>query len=291
MTSSHSDRIERTQQAAPVETGEIAQPGQIGLLIVGHGTRDLRGQAEMLAVVERVAQRLPGIPCQACSLEFASPTIPEGVARLVEQGVRQIVAMPLLLLAAGHVKQDIPAALAVAAAQHGGLPIRQAPYLGCDSGMIELSVKRFDEALRAAADRGVARPPAETLLLMVGRGSHDPSANAEMASYAQLVFEQRKVGWLEVCFTAMTEPSLARGLEFAAATRFAQIVVQPHLLFQGDLLERVRASVSEMSRQREKSWLLTDHLGVDDLLADAVVRITGIRSLHHSWAKNTPLER
>lgn len=285
MSSSHFDHAETAQQLEAVE------PGEIGLLIVGHGTRDPRGQAEMLAVVERVALRLPGIPCQSCSLEFATPTIPEGVARLVEQGVRRIIAMPLLLFAAGHVKQDIPAALAAAAAQHAGLPIRLSPYLGCDWGLVKLSAQRFDEATQTGRDRGVEHSPAETLLLMVGRGSRDPSANAEMASYARLVFEQKSVGWLEVCFTAMAEPSLARGLEFAAATRFAQIVVQPHLLFQGELLERVRASVTELARQGTKSWLLTEHLGVDDLLADAVVRMAGISSLHHSLAKNTPLER
>jgi xanthine dehydrogenase YagS FAD-binding subunit len=99
-------------------------------LIVGHGTRDPRGQAEMLAVAELVAGRLPGIRCHSCSLEFASPTIAEGVASLVDQGVRQIVAMPLLLFAAGHVKQDIPAALAEAAGRCASPHLREMGTLG-----------------------------------------------------------------------------------------------------------------------------------------------------------------
>ena len=279
------DSAEAEQPALPTVASET------GLLIVGHGTRDPRGQAEMLEVAQRVAQRVPGIVCQSCSLEFASPTIAEGVARLVEQGVRQIAAMPLLLFAAGHVKQDIPAALAEAAARHPGVAIRMSPYLGCDCGLLELSAKRFDEAVLNAAGRGFAHVPADTLLLMVGRGSHDPTANAEMASYARFHFERTKVGWLEVCFTAMAEPSLTRGLEFAAATCFTQVIVQPHLLFQGDLLGRVRAAVDGYARAGTKSWLLTDHLGVDDLLAEAVVRIAGISSLQHSSAKNTPQGR
>ncbi|MBL9125556.1 MAG: sirohydrochlorin chelatase [Planctomycetaceae bacterium] len=266
----------RVASELPRAARQAGAPAVEGLLIVGHGTRDPRGQAEMQAVVERVAARLPGVPCQGCSLEFATPTIAEGVSLLSQRGVERIVAMPLLLFAAGHVKEDIPAALAAASAQAGGIPIEFKRYLGCHPALVELAVKRCEEAL-ARAGVGEFGGRSQTLLLMVGRGSRDPEANAEMAQFARLVFERVQPAWLEVCFTALAEPLLARGLEFAGATRFPQIVVQPHLLFPGELLERVRRWVEPLPRMTGKHWLLAEHLGVDALLVDAIVSIAGIR--------------
>ena len=48
----------------------------------------------------------------------------------------------------------------------------------------------------------------DTLLLMIGRGSHDASANAEAWQFARLRWEAEPVGWLEIGYAAMTEPSL-----------------------------------------------------------------------------------
>jgi sirohydrochlorin ferrochelatase len=119
-----------------------------------------------------------------------------------------------------------------------------------------------------------AVPSAETLLLMVGRGSHDPDANGEMARFARLRAEKLPVGWLEVCFTAMAEPSLSRALELVAALPLARIVVQPHLLFRGELLERVRATVDNWGRQfPDREWIVTSHLGSHPLLCEAVLEL------------------
>lgn len=249
--------------------------GPIGLLLIGHGTRNPAGQAEMLELSARVAARRADVASQPCWLEFASPNIDDGVRNLIDRGVQQIVAMPLLLFAAGHVKQDIPAALSAAAERHPGLSIRLAGYLGCHPRVVALSALRFNEVLSGNESVSVRPDRAETLLLLVGRGSRDPEANAEMAQFARLVFEQTQVGWCEVCFTAMAEPSLARGLDFVATTSYSQIVVQPHLLFRGELLERIGAAQHARHQMGEKRWLLAEHLGVHDFLVDAVLEIAG----------------
>ena len=41
-------------------------------------------------------------------LEFARPTIRDGLAALAKRGARQIFAIPGMLLAASHVKRDLP---------------------------------------------------------------------------------------------------------------------------------------------------------------------------------------
>lgn len=240
-----------------------------GLLIVGHGTREAEGRAEFLALAETVARRCPERLVEGCFLELAEPNIEAGLNRLVERGLRQrLTVAPLLLLAAGHAKNDIPEAVARAAERFPDLPARQSAALGCHPALIELSKRRYLEAVRGRPNG----TDAETLLVMVGRGSRDPGANSEMARFARLRWEAHPVGWLETCYTAMTEPSLKRTLEMAARLPFRRIVVQPHLLFRGELLARIARTTENFSRQYPRiDWVLTAHLGPDPLVGDAVV--------------------
>lgn len=239
-----------------------------GLLIVGHGTRNPAGIAEFQETVECVARRLPHAIVEGGFLELAEPTIAAAYDRAIERGARQIAAAPLVLFAAGHAKQDIPAALAAAASKHG-LPIpRQLPHLGCHPAIIQLSVHRYDEAV--AQLPGMA--DSQTLLLMVGRGSTDAQANSEMARFARLRWEAHHVGWHEICFAALTEPRLDRAMAMCARLPFRRVLVQPHLLFQGELLRGIRHTVQMLSRRwPDAEWVVTEHLGPDELLIEAIV--------------------
>ena len=128
-------------------------------------------------------------------LEFARPSIEEGLAGLVAQGVGEVVVAPLLLFAADHVRRDIPAAVSKAAARHPGLRVRQVGHLGCHPRVVELSKRRFDEALIGRT----AVSPRESLLLLVGRGSRDRRATEEMLRFADLRRQATEVGaWKHV---------------------------------------------------------------------------------------------
>jgi sirohydrochlorin cobaltochelatase len=239
-----------------------------GLLIVGHGTRYEPGLAEFRSTAEQVAQRLPGTVVEGCFLELAQPSLEAGIDRAVERGVERLVIAPLVLFPAGHAKQDIPALVAAAAARHPRLVTRQAIPLGCHPSIVELSTIRCQQALDGRQQIATG----DTLLLMVGRGSRDADANSEMFRFARLRWERFPAGWLETCFVAMTEPSLGRALAMASRLPVRRIVVQPHLLFQGELLHGVRHLVSEFSRRLPAiDWVITGHLGADALLADALI--------------------
>lgn len=241
-----------------------------GLLLIGHGTRDAEGTAEFLAVADQLTHRLAGWVVQPCFLEFAEPDISAGLAALVRQGVSHLTAMPLLLLAAGHAKRDIPQWLARAAAEFPGLSWRLTAHLGCHPDVLELSAQRFAEA-QAAVEPMVT---SQTLLLFIGRGSTDPEANAQLAQFCRLRWEQTPTGWYEIGFTALAEPSLERCLELAAFLPFPRVVVQPHLLFSGTLLDRVRAAVAQQrSKAPGKEWLVTAALGPAPKLVEAVRQI------------------
>ena len=276
-----------------------------GLLLVGHGTRDEQGVSEFLETAAEIAdafQRTPmsGGPVEPCFLELAEPTISQAVERLVAKGVRNLAVAPLLLFAAGHARHDIPAAVASACQKHAGLVWQQTPPLACHPQIVALSQQRFFEAL-VATDGAAA---AHTLLIMVGRGSLDERATADMLQFSRLRAEQlggdfvdatqladrlrfdKSSGdgplgtvWVTTCFCAMALPRLSETIAraadaLAAQPGRAQVVVQPHLLFHGQLLADIRRQVDAVRNSHpEQVWRVANPLGPAPPIRDALLSI------------------
>jgi sirohydrochlorin cobaltochelatase len=233
-----------------------------GVLIVGHGTRSSVGQRQFLQLAEEVSRRLP-VPVAPAFLELAEPSIDRAVKRLLIRGIDSLVVAPLLLFAAGHAKADVPAAVSAALAQHGvaALPVRQAGHFGCHPLILDLAHRRL---LEATTNRS-PQPADKTLLVMVGRGSPDASAVEQMQELARLVAQRAELPHLQVTFLAMAAPLLGDVLSGVVESEFRRVIVQPHLLFHGELVERLQRQVHEFAaRGREPEWLLAKVLA-DDL--------------------------
>ena len=65
-------------------------------------------------------------------LEFATPIIREGLDKLRARDNTLVLAVPGMLFAAGHAKNDIPSVLRTYEAQHPGMEIRYGRELGID---------------------------------------------------------------------------------------------------------------------------------------------------------------
>ncbi|MGH3191848.1 MAG: sirohydrochlorin chelatase, partial [Streptosporangiaceae bacterium] len=109
------------------------------LLLAAHGTRDPAGVAAFAALADRVGALAAAAGTQAAGgfIELSSPPVRDAVAALAPaaraaaaDGGTRIVAVPLMLSAAGHAKGDIPAALARERARHPGLEWLYARPLG-----------------------------------------------------------------------------------------------------------------------------------------------------------------
>jgi sirohydrochlorin cobaltochelatase len=239
-----------------------------GLLLVGHGSREQPGVDELLATAGLVAQMAGESPLESCFLEFARPTIADGFRALAARNVRRIVAVPVMLFAAGHAKRDIPAALAAVAAEYPQIAFAQAEHLGCHPDLLALSKLRYVEALRPRADVAAH----QTACVIVGRGSRDPLATAEMLRFVQLRTEMAPVANAWACFLSMAEPSLEDVLDAAASCGANRIVVQPHLLFDGVLSDRLKDTVDRYARRHPQAeWLVAAHLGASAPLAEAIL--------------------
>ncbi len=250
-----------------------------GLLLVGHGSREPVGLEEFLTTSRLVAEMAGKVPVESAFLEFAEPTIARGLRNLVHRGARRVTVVPLLLFAAGHAKRDIPKAVASAAAEHAGsspgIIIEQSDHLGCHEAIVELSQLRYDESVAVL-------PPVlanETALVIVGRGSHDSEALVEMRQFVALRQRLIPVAEVRTAFVAMAEPRLDIVLEEVVSLPVRRVVVQPHLLFGGVLLDRIAALVEQYARRHPNiQWVTAAHLGPSKLVAQAALDRAG--SLH-----------
>ena len=80
---------------------------KIGILIVGHGSRDAVVNTEFEALVTEDREVRPGYEIARAYVELARPALPEGLAALARR-CREVVVLPLFLFAAGPVKNDSP---------------------------------------------------------------------------------------------------------------------------------------------------------------------------------------
>jgi sirohydrochlorin cobaltochelatase len=248
---------------------------KIGVMVCGHGSRDVEAITEFRTVAAGIEARLPEYPVASGFLEFARPIIRDGLDKLYDKGARHILAIPGMLFAAGHVKNDIPSVLNTYAAQRGDLRIDYGRDLAVDRRLLTVSAQRIEQA-EAAANHRVPRD--ETLLMVVGRGTSDPDANSNISKVARMLWEGMGFGWGEVCYSGVTFPLVAPGLEHAAKLGYRRIIVFPYFLFTGVLVKRIYRIADQMAERHPeieflKAQYLKDHPLVLDAFADRVQEI------------------
>lgn len=239
---------------------------QPALLVAGHGTRDDAGAEAFRAFVRALGRRHPELPVAGGFIELSPPPLGEAVAELVERGVRRFAAVPLMLVSAGHAKGDIPAALAREQERHPGLSYSYGRPLGPHPALLKVLERRLDEALGGAVDLS------EVTVLLVGRGSTDPDANAEVFKAARLLWEGRGYAGVETAFVSLAAPDVPSGLDRCARLGARQVVVLPYFLFTGILPDRVRRQTEEWAAAHpEVAVRSADVIGPEPELLDLVM--------------------
>ena len=203
------------------------------LLIVGHGSRDPRGAAEFHQLVGLVRERSPSLAVEGGFIELSRPPISECVDSLVQNGTRDISAVPLMLLAAGHAKNDIPATLVREGTNHPEVRFRYGRALGVRPELLELMDGRISAVVPESEKE-------ETAVLVVGRGSSDPDANSDMCKISRLLFEGRPYGLVETAFVSLASPKVPDALERLQMLGVRRVAVFSYFLFAGVLEERIR---------------------------------------------------
>lgn len=249
----------------------MTAPRRPPLLLAAHGTRDQAGVDAFTSFAARVGRLVAGhgIASAGGFIELSPPPVRDAVTALTPAegpagpaGPATIVAVPLMLSAAGHAKGDIPAALAREQARHPGLSWHYGRPLGPHPVLLDLLDARISRA--AGAGR-------ETAVLVVGRGSTDPDANADVVKTARLLWEGREYLFAETAFVSLARPDVAEGLERCRLLGARRIVVARYFLFPGVLPDRVADQATAYAEQHPELDVTTaDVLGDCDELAGLV---------------------
>jgi len=241
-----------------------------GLLFIGHGSRDLAGIDEFNQVMQKLSRLFNDWLCETGFLEFATPVIRTGLERLLEQGAQQIIAVPSMLMAAGHAKNDIPSEIQALQASYPQVALTYGVELGVHPELIRAAAQRIEAAQQTLTSR-----PSETLLMVVGRGASDADANSNISKITRMLWEGMGFGWAETSFIGVTQPLLEDALERCVGLGYQNVIVFPYFLFTGRLVKKIYQITDEFQQRHAnikvaKAGYLNDHPLVIEAFASRI---------------------
>ena len=252
--------------------GSVAHVSDEAIVLMAHGSRDVEGTNEFLTFASRLASRLAR-PIYPGFLELSDPPIVSAIDEAVQAGARTIIAVPWLLLGAGHVKNDLPAAIQWARRRYPQVVIRYGTPINVQP---ELLAVLADRLAAIDPDKGLGSPT--TAVLLVQRGSSDPEANAEVSRAARLLWEGRNYCTVEVAFSGITWPTVSEGLQRCLVYGVRRVLVVPYFLYTGILVKRLSRTVAEVAAMHPRcEFRVAQHLGQDtrmDMLAQRMIEQT-----------------
>ncbi|MEI5523218.1 sirohydrochlorin chelatase [Streptomyces brasiliscabiei] len=242
------------------------------LLIAGHDTRDDAGAEAFRDLLRELGLRHPGLPVGGGFAEPSRPGLGEAVAELVERGVRRFVVVPLTWEpAAGRAEADVAEAVARVREGHPEVSYTRGRAPGPRPVLLDLLERRVEEALGSEAPR-MPGDRADVSVLLVGHGSHDPEANAEVHRAARLLWEGRGYGGVETAFVSLAAPDVPSGLDRCVRLGARRIVVLPYFPLGGVPAERVRQQTEGWSAARPEIGVRSaDVIGPEPELLDLIV--------------------
>lgn len=241
----------------------------IGIMLCGHGSRDQGAVDQFAALAVALQERLPDYPLESGYLEFARPVIREGLEALRARGARRILALPGMLFAGTHVKNDLPWEINSFAAAHADVSVTLGRDLGMDAGLLKAAADRITEAEAASAQQ-ISR--ADTLLVVVGRGTTDPDANSNISKIARMLWEGMGFGWAEVAYSGTAHPRVEACLKRISRLGYKRVIVFPYFMFTGILVNRIYEETRRVaSSYPEIEFLEASYFGNHPLLVESFV--------------------
>jgi sirohydrochlorin cobaltochelatase len=242
------------------------------ILVIGHGSRSVSAVREFYQVADQLQKRFPKRLIETGFLEFARPVIADGLASLLAQGAKDIIALPGMLMAAGHAKNDIPSEINTLMSINPDVKIRYATELGVHAKMIRAAAARIEEAEAQFGDQYHRK---DTLLMVVGRGASDSDANSNICKITRMLEEGMGFGWATTSYSGVTSPLVDAALDRVHSMGFKNILLLPYFLFSGRLIDRIYQWADDYQQahpevQLVKAGYLNHHKLVIDTFVEKV---------------------
>ncbi|MBF0380969.1 MAG: sirohydrochlorin chelatase [Magnetococcales bacterium] len=234
------------------------------ILLIGHGSREEEGNQEIEDFADYWRNKRPDDRIEVCFIEFADVLLDEGLDRAAKNSTR-VIALPLIINAAGHVKMEIPEHIKKARINHPQVEFIYARHIGCDDHILKLLRMRLHSAMVSLA----MPDPKNTGVILLGRGSSDRSANSEVAKMSRWVYETTRHDIVEYAFTGVTYPRLETMVQRMAKLGMMQVVVLPYYLFTGKLIKRITKQVERLQGQYPQVAIAqAGYLGINDRIVE-----------------------
>ncbi|MFJ2088114.1 sirohydrochlorin chelatase [Streptomyces sp. NPDC087901] len=239
--------MDRTPQQPPQSNVSPLMPAAPALVAVAHGSRDPRALHTVTGLLDRVRELRPGLDVRLGHIELNAPLLPQ---TLDELGSGEAVLVPLLLGRGYHVKQDIPDAVAGAAA----LRARTAGPLGPHPLLVEALHGRLTEAGWSAEDDGNRN----SAVVLAAAGSRDPESTADTRRTARLLSE--RLGGVPVvpAYASAATPTVPAALRALAARGRRRVAVASYFAAPGRFASAAAA---------DATWIAAAPLGAHPAMA------------------------
>ena len=243
------------------------QNNNFGILICGHGSRNKMAIDEFECLTLSIKKRYEGIQVEYGFLEFAKPSLKEALDKFKHKDIKKVIAIPAMLFAAGHVKNDIPSVL-TSYAKKANIEIIYGRELGINNLMISAACERVKDVFRK--NKGIK--PSDSVLVVVGRGSSDPDANSNVTKITRMLVEGLGMGWGETVFSGVTFPLVEPGLNNIVKLGYKNIILFPYFLFSGVLVTRIKRQKDSVALMNpEVSFYDAKYLSAHPYVVDTFV--------------------
>lgn len=228
------------------------------IVYIAHGTRHPDGVKEAKAFVDAHRNEITASIQITSFLDFVEPSPLDAIQMCVNQGATNIAIVPIILLAAGHARRDIPELIVKAKRMYPHISFSCSSVFGVNERIVDVLISRMQEQSEIEkTDR----------ILLVARGSSDQRILDDFAQIRQLLSEKVHVATIDVCYLACQQPTFIDGLRQVIANPSGDIFIVPYLLFTGRLMEHIERKVQEIAIGTKRRMFLCNQLGMHERLS------------------------
>ncbi|QWE24337.1 CbiX/SirB N-terminal domain-containing protein [Polynucleobacter sp. AP-Elch-400A-B2] len=118
------------------------------IIFFGHGARDLRWREPFDRLAALWQAQNPGTPVELAFLELMQPSLSGAVQKIVIQGIKDIVVVPVFFGQGSHLRNDFPKILEDCRSEFSEISLSSTPAVGENLLVLQAIINYSEHALR-----------------------------------------------------------------------------------------------------------------------------------------------
>lgn len=241
-----------------------------GVLYIAHGSQKKEKNEALTVFVSEVhAQVGSHIPYRIAFLEHEEDTIDKGASSMIQQGVTQVITVPLLLFAATHALQDIPNQIAEVKNKFPEIQFQFGDTFGHRTGTHSILAERIVQAIDHS---GLAEAKEKTACILIAHGSKRyEKPQQQLEQIAEQLREQLQIAIFPTNIRGR-EPFLPIAVEVLES--YNHVIVLPFFMFNGHLVDEIHHQLQAALHQDQfKQIIITETLDFDQRMIPDIVSV------------------